>query len=66
MKTTTRVCIIGGGLAGISTALGLAERGIPCVLLEAKRLGWGASGRNGGFVSCGFSQNALTLAKQLG
>jgi gamma-glutamylputrescine oxidase len=62
----TSVCIIGGGLAGISTALGLAERGIPCVLLEAKRLGWGASGRNGGFVSCGFSQNALTLAKQLG
>jgi gamma-glutamylputrescine oxidase len=62
----TSVCVIGGGLAGISTALGLAERGVPCVLLEAERVGWGASGRNGGFVSSGFSQNALTLARQYG
>ncbi len=62
----TPVCIIGGGLAGISTALGLAERGINCVLLEAQQVGWGASGRNGGFVGRGFSQNALKLAKTLG
>ncbi|MFT5793832.1 MAG: gamma-glutamylputrescine oxidase, partial [Saprospiraceae bacterium] len=60
----TSVCVIGGGLAGIATALGLAERGMSCVLLEAERVGWGASGRNGGFVSCGFSQNALALARK--
>ena len=62
----TQVCVIGGGLAGISTALGLAERGISCVLLEAERVGWGASGRNGGFISCGFSKNPLALARKLG
>jgi len=62
----TSVCVIGGGLAGISTALGLAERGVSVVLLEAERMGWGASGRNGGFISCGFSQNALTLARKYG
>jgi gamma-glutamylputrescine oxidase len=62
----TPVCIIGGGLAGLSTALGLVERGGDCVLLEAEQVGWGASGRNGGFVASGFSENALTLAKKLG
>ena len=54
----TQVCVIGGGLAGLSTALGLAERGISVVLLEAQQVGWGASGRNGGFVSSGFSRGA--------
>ena len=44
----TPVCIVGGGLAGISTAFGLAERGVSCVLLESQQVGWGASGRNGG------------------
>jgi gamma-glutamylputrescine oxidase len=62
----TQVCVIGGGLAGLSTALGLAERGISVVLLEAQQVGWGASGRNGGFVSSGFSKSALELAKSLG
>ena len=50
------VCVVGGGLAGLSTALGLAERGASVVLLEAHRIAWGASGRNGGFVAAGFSQ----------
>ncbi len=62
----TPVCIIGGGLAGISTALGLAERGTDCVLIESEQVGWGASGRNGGFVGRGFSQSAMKLLKQLG
>lgn len=44
-------CIIGGGLAGLSTAFHLAEAGKSVILLEENRLGWGASGRNGGFVS---------------
>lgn len=50
----TDVCVIGGGYAGLSAALELAERGYSVVLLEAQRLGWGASGRNGGQVLVGF------------
>ena len=42
------VCVIGGGFSGLNTALELAERGFRVVLLEARRIGWGASGRNGG------------------
>lgn len=60
------VCIVGGGLAGLSTALGLAERGASVVLLESRRAGWGASGRNGGFVSGGFSNSLQSLDKKLG
>ena len=40
------VCVIGGGFTGLSTALHLAERSYDVVLLEARRTGWGASGRN--------------------
>ncbi|MDH4763520.1 FAD-binding oxidoreductase [Pseudomonas sp. CBMAI 2609] len=42
------VCVVGGGFSGLTTALELAERGARVVLLEARRIGWGASGRNGG------------------
>jgi gamma-glutamylputrescine oxidase len=45
---TCDVCVIGGGYTGLSAALHLAERGYDTVLLEARRVGWGASGRNGG------------------
>lgn len=44
------VCVVGGGYAGLSTALHLAEAGAGVVLLEAREPGWGASGRNGGQV----------------
>ena len=44
----TDVCVIGGGFSGVNTALELALRGVDVVLLEAWRVGWGASGRNGG------------------
>ena len=44
------VCVIGGGYAGLSTALHLAERGTNVVVLEARAPGWGGSGRNGGQV----------------
>ncbi len=47
------VCVIGGGFTGLSAALHLAEKGFRVVLLEAHRLGWGASGRNGGQVGTG-------------
>ncbi|RYG90779.1 FAD-binding oxidoreductase [Loktanella sp. IMCC34160] len=47
------VCVVGGGFTGLSAALHLAERGYDVILLEAHRVGWGASGRNGGQVSGG-------------
>ena len=46
----TDICIVGGGYAGLSTALHLAEAGTKAVVLEARECGWGASGRNGGQV----------------
>lgn len=45
------VCVIGGGFTGVSAALNLAERGYKVILLEANKVGWGASGRNGGQAS---------------
>ena len=42
------VCIVGAGFTGISAALTFAERGYSVVVVEANRVGWGASGRNGG------------------
>lgn len=52
----TAVAIIGGGLAGLSAAVSLIEKGQrDVVVLEARRVGWGASGRNAGQVSVGFS-----------
>lgn len=60
-------CIVGGGFAGLNTALGLAERGQDGVcLLEAKSLAFGASGRNGGFVFSGFSRGEAALLADLG
>jgi glycine/D-amino acid oxidase-like deaminating enzyme len=46
----TGICVIGGGFAGLSTALHAAEAGAKVVLLEAREPGWGGSGRNGGQV----------------
>lgn len=62
------VCIVGGGLAGVGAALSLAERGrgAEVVLLEAERLGDGASGRNGGMISAGFTRPLDWLVARLG
>src|SRR3984885_8760842 len=66
-KRAADVCIIGGGLAGLSTALGLVERGVrEVVVLEANQVGYGASGRNGGFVFGGYSLDCADLLKILG
>jgi gamma-glutamylputrescine oxidase len=61
------VAVIGGGLAGLSAALSLVERGHKDVtLIEARRVGWGASGRNGGFVSPGFAKGMKSLIRSQG
>lgn len=51
----TDVCVIGAGFTGIATALTLAERSFNVCVLEANRVGWGASGRNGGQMIGGIS-----------
>jgi gamma-glutamylputrescine oxidase len=56
-RTRADVCVVGGGYAGLSAALELAERGFSVVLLEAQRVGWGASGRNGGQAIVGFGSD---------
>lgn len=66
-RQETRIAIVGGGYAGLNTALGLAERGLRDVtLLERERIGFGASGRNGGFVFAGYSLGEQALLDQLG
>lgn len=65
-EVTTDVCVIGGGYTGLSTAIHLRKLGVNVVLLEANRLGWGASGRNGGHVGTGQRVDQETLEKWLG
>ncbi len=60
-------CVIGGGYAGLMTQIGLLQRGHKdVVLLEGKRLGWGASGRNGGFVFAGYSLPPQKMCEHVG
>ena len=61
----TDVCVIGAGFTGVSTALHLAERGYDVCVIEANRVGWGASGRNGGQMIGGISGEAH-MARRLG
>lgn len=64
---TVETCIIGGGYAGLSTALGLVERGHKdVVLIDAQDIGFGCSGRNGGFVFGGFSLGERDLLRSVG
>jgi gamma-glutamylputrescine oxidase len=60
------VCIVGGGYTGLSAALHLAQRGYGVVLLEAHRVGFGASGRNGGQVGSGQRQDQDWIEGQVG
>ncbi|NQV86789.1 MAG: FAD-binding oxidoreductase [Woeseiaceae bacterium] len=60
------VCVIGGGYTGLSAALNLAERGLDVVLLEAERIGFGASGRCGGLVGSGQRMEVLDAEKSFG
>ena len=60
------VCIVGGGFTGLSAALTLALAGIDVVLLDAHRIGWGASGRNGGQLGSGQRVDQDELEKKYG
>jgi gamma-glutamylputrescine oxidase len=60
------VCIIGAGFSGISAALTLAEAGIRPIVLEGKRVGWGASGRNGGQIVNGYSRDLSVIEGRYG
>ena len=65
-EVTADVCVVGGGIAGCSTALHLAERGYKVVLLEGRRIAWGASGRSGGQAIFGFAAGQDKLVAQVG
>jgi len=60
------VCIVGAGYTGLSSAIHLAKRGYRVVVLEANRVGWGASGRNGGHVGTGQRADQDSLEKWVG
>jgi gamma-glutamylputrescine oxidase len=60
------VCVVGGGIAGCSAALHLAERGYRVVVLEGQRVGWGASGRSGAQALYGVAAGHTKLARLIG
>jgi len=60
------VCVIGGGLAGLTTARELARLGWSVAVLEARRIAWNASGRNAGFVAPGFSERLPAIVERVG
>lgn len=63
---STSAAIIGGGFTGLSTALHLAESGIDCVVLEARTIGFGGSGRNVGLVNAGMWVQPDDVVETLG
>ena len=66
LPSSTDVAIIGGGYTGLSAARTLARLGADVTLLEQRTLGWGASGRNGGFVLPGYKPEMEELDRRLG
>lgn len=60
------VVVVGGGFSGVNTAVELSERGLDVVLIEANRIGWGASGRNGGQIIGGISHTPERFKKSIG
>ncbi|EEB77452.1 FAD dependent oxidoreductase, putative [marine gamma proteobacterium HTCC2148] len=65
-EVSADVCIIGGGYTGLSSAIHLRKAGYSVALLEANKIGWGASGRNGGHVGTGQRADQETLEKLVG
>lgn len=60
------VCIVGAGFTGLSAALELVARGYSVIVLEAERIGWGASGRNGGQMINGYSRDLDIIGRRYG
>src|SRR5579859_7721936 len=60
------VCVIGGGLAGLTAAREVARRGWSVALIEARRVAWSASGRNCGFVLPGFGADPRAMVERVG
>lgn len=60
------VCVVGGGFTGLSAALELAKRGLSVIVLEGERVGWGASGRNGGQLIHGYSRGLDVIGRRHG
>ena len=60
------VCVVGAGITGLSAAINLAERGYKVAVLEAKIVGWGASGRSGGQMIFGFGCDMSVIEKSAG
>lgn len=65
-EVSTDICVIGGGFSGVNTALELAERGHKVTLIEAYRIGWGASGRNGGQLIRGIGHGLDQFKNKIG
>ncbi|HBB83588.1 MAG TPA: gamma-glutamylputrescine oxidoreductase [Sulfitobacter sp.] len=60
------VCIVGAGYSGLSTGLHLAEKGYKVAIIEGARVGWGASGRNGGQIVNGLNASLQTIKRRYG
>lgn len=60
------ICVVGAGYSGLSTALHLAEKGYKVAIIEGARVGWGASGRNGGQVVNGLNASLQTIKGRYG
>ncbi|MDB6176973.1 FAD-binding oxidoreductase [Paracoccus sp. Z330] len=60
------ICVVGAGYSGLSTALHLAEKGHKVAILEGARVGWGASGRNGGQIVNGLNASLQTIGRRYG
>ena len=60
------VCVVGAGYSGLSTALHLAEKGYQVAVVEGARVGWGASGRNGGQIVNGLNASLQTIGRRYG
>lgn len=65
-KVETDICIVGAGYSGLSTGLHLAEKGYKVTIIEGARVGWGASGRNGGQVVNGLNASLQTIENRYG
>ena len=63
---TVDVCVVGGGFAGLSSAIELSDRGYKVAVLEANHIGFGASGRNGGQLIAGLACEQDVIEKAIG